>query len=221
MKKADKLVLCYVSDRRSLRVESGQTRETVLIQRVESAARARVDWIQIREKDLPARKLVDLTTAAIRICESASARNETRVLVNDRFDVAWATGAAGVHAGETALPIRDLVDARRSARLKNFLIGASCHSLDSAIDVAERGADYVFFGPVFETPSKASFGPAQGPAKLAQVCRVVSIPVIAIGGITLENARVCRESGAAGIAAIRLFQDADAIGEIIAALQTE
>ena len=120
-----------------------------------------------------------------------------------------------------SLPIRGLVEGRQAARLKDFLIGASCHSLNGAINAAEAGADYVFFGPVFETPSKASFGPAQGPAKLAQVCRVVSIPVIAIGGITLENARVCRESGAAGIAAIRLFQDADAIGEIIAALQKE
>jgi thiamine-phosphate pyrophosphorylase len=201
-----------------LPVESGQTRETALIERVYSAAQAGVDWVQIREKDLPARNLVDLTRTAVRICESVSAPHKTRVLVNDRFDVAWTAGAAGVHAGETSLAIRVLVEARRAARLKNFIIGASCHSLEGALKRAEAGADYVVFGPVFETPSKTRFGPPQGTAKLAQVCHAVSIPVIAIGGITLENARVCRDSGAAGIAAIRLFQDVGDIGEIVAAL---
>lgn len=204
-----------------MRVENGQNRETVLVQRIESAARAGVDWIQIREKDLPARDLVDLTRAAIRVCKSVSARKEARVVVNDRFDVAWTAGAAGIHAGETSLPIRVLVDARHSAGLKNFLVGASCHSLNGVINAVEAGADYVFFGPIFETPSKAAFGPPQGTAKLAQVCNAVSIPVIAIGGITLENARVCRDSGAAGIAAIRLLQDAADIGEIVAALATK
>jgi thiamine-phosphate pyrophosphorylase len=221
LKKTDRLILCYVTERRSLRVENGPNRETALVQRIETTARAGVDWIQIREKDLPARGLVDLTHAAIRVCKSVSARSETRVVVNDRFDVAWAAGAAGIHAGETSLPIRVLVDARQAARLKDFLIGASCHSLNGAINAAEAGADYVFFGPVFETPSKAAFGSPQGTAKLAQVCNAVSIPVIAIGGITLENARVCRDSGAAGIAAIRLFQDTGDIGEIVAALATK
>lgn len=199
-------------------VESGQTPETALIERVDRAAQAGVDWVQIREKDLPARNLVDLTRTAIRICDSASARNKMRVLVNDRFDVAWATRAAGVHAGETSLAIRVLAEARDAARLKNFIVGASCHSLEGALKAAEAGADYVLFGPVFETPSKASFGAPQGTAKLAQVCQAVSIPVIAIGGITIENARACRASGATGIAAVRLFQEAGDIGEIVAAL---
>jgi thiamine-phosphate pyrophosphorylase len=218
LKKADRFILCYVTERRSLRVESGQNREPALVQHIERAARAGIDWVQIREKELPARELVELTRAAIRVCKNASAGSEARVIVNDRFDVAWAAGAAGIHAGETSLPIRVLVDALHAARLKNFLVGASCHSLDGAITAAEAGADYVFFGPVFETPSKAAFGHPQGTAKLAQVCNAVSIPVIAIGGITLENARVCRHSGAAGIAAIRLFQDAADIGEVVAAL---
>ena len=221
MKKTDRLILCYVTERRSLRVENGQNRETALVQRIESAARAGVDWIQIREKDLPARSLVDLTRAAIRVCKSVSAPTETLVVVNDRFDVAWAVGAAGIHTGETSLPIRVLVDARQAARLQDFLVGASCHSLNGAINAAEAGADYVFFGPVFETPSKAAFGSPQGTAKLAQVCNAVSIPVIAIGGITLETARVCRDSGAAGVAAIRLFQDTGDIGETVAALATK
>lgn len=200
-----------------MRLDGGQNREAALVQRVENAARAGVDWVQIREKDLAARNLMDLTRAAIRMCKNAPARGETRVVINDRFDVAWAAKAAGVHAGETSLHIPVLVNACRAARLTDFLIGASCHSLEGAISAAEAGADYVFFGPVFETPSKAAFGP-QGAGKLAQVCNAISIPVIAIGGITLENARICRDSGATGIAAIRLFQNAGDIGEIVANL---
>jgi thiamine-phosphate pyrophosphorylase len=218
LKKTDQLVLCYVTERRSLRVESGQTRETALIERIDRAAQAGVDWVQIREKDLPARTLADLARAAIRAFKGASTERDVRVVINDRFDVAWATGAGGVHAGETSLAIRVLVEARRAARLKNFIVGASCHSFEESLKAAEAGADYVFFGPLFETPSKTRFGPPQGTAKLAQVCHAVSIPVIAIGGITLENASMCRESGAAGIAAIRLFQEAGDIGEIVAAL---
>src|SRR4029077_14095231 len=153
--------------------------------------------------------------------KSAPARRNPRILVNDRFDVAWAAGAAGGHAGEKSLPVRVRVAARRSARLENFLVGASCHSMEGAIDAAEAGADYLFFGPVFQAPSKAPFGPPQGLAELTQVCSAVSIPVIAIGGITLENASACREPGAAGLAAIRLFQQDGEIAEIVADLTTK
>ena len=221
MKKSHRFILCYVTERRSLRVEHNQNRETALLQRIENAVAAGVGWIQIREKDLPARNLIDLTRAAIRICKSAPARGATRCVVNDRFDVAWAAKAAGVHAGETSPPVPVLANARRAARLTAFLIGASCHSLEGAISAAEAGADYVFFGPIFETPSKAAFGSPQGAAKLAQVSNAISIPVIAIGGITLENARICRDSGAAGIAAIRLFQNAGDIGEVVASLTAQ
>jgi thiamine-phosphate pyrophosphorylase len=218
LKKADKFVLCYVTERQSLRVEQGQNRETALSQRIEKAVRAGVDWVQIREKDLSARDMVGLTRAAIKACKTVPARSDARILVNDRLDVAWAAGAGGVHAGEKSLPLRVLVDARSSTALANFLVGASCHSLEGAIDAAEAGADYLLFGPVFETPSKVSYGPPQGLGKLGQVCSAVSIPVIAIGGITVENATACRKAGAGGIAAIRLFQHDCDIAEIVAAL---
>jgi thiamine-phosphate pyrophosphorylase len=225
LKNADKFILCYVTERQSLRVEKSQNREAALVQRIENAVRAGVDWVQIREKDLPARDLVDLTRAAIRVCESASGRREARILVrilvNDRFDVAWAAGAGGLHVGEKSLPVRVVVDARRSARLRDFLVGTSCHSMEGAIAAAEAGADYLFFGPIFETPSKVPFGRPQGLAKLTQVCSAVSIPVIAIGGITLENARACRETGAAGIAAIRLFQQDGDVARIVADLTSK
>src|SRR5437879_13170440 len=97
--------------------------------------------------------------SAIQVCKSASAQSKTRVVVNDRLDVAWAAGAAGVHAGEKSLPVRVLVDARRASGLADFILGASCHSIGGVITAAEQGADYLFFGPVFETLSKAAFGP--------------------------------------------------------------
>ena len=188
---------------------------------IETAVRAGLGWVQIREKDLPARDLLDVTRTAIGFCKSTLAQSETRILVNDRLDVAWATGAAGVHLGENSLPVRVLVDARRASLPPNFLVGASCHSLGGAIKATETGADYLFFGPIFDTPSKASFGPPQGVAKLAQICSAVSIPVIAIGGITVENARQCRKAGAAGIAAIRLFQQDGDIAKIVGKLRQE
>ena len=218
MKAPAKFILCYVTDRQSLHIAAGQSREAALVQHIESAVRAGVDWVQIREKDLPGRNLMDVTRAAIRACNNSSAQNRVRVLVNDRCDVAWAAGAAGVHLGEKSLPVRIVVDARRGRRPEHFQVGTSCHSLDGAIRAAEEGCDYLFFGPVFATPSKVEFGAPQGLGKLAEVCRAVSIPVIAIGGITLENARACRDAGAAGIAAIRLFQQNGDLAEIVTSL---
>jgi thiamine-phosphate pyrophosphorylase len=218
LKAPDKFILCYVTDRQSLHIAAGQSREAALAQHIESAVRAGVDWVQIREKDLPGRNLVDVTRTAMRACNNSSGQNRVRILVNDRCDVAWAAGAAGVHLGQNSLPVRIVVDARRGRRPEHFLVGTSCHSLDGAIRAAEEGSDYLFFGPVFATPSKVEFGAPQGLGKLAEVCRAVSIPVIAIGGITLENARACRDAGAAGIAAIRLFQQNGDLAEIVTSL---
>jgi thiamine-phosphate pyrophosphorylase len=100
-----------------------------------------------------------------------------------------------------------------------LLIGTSCHSLEGAKAAVSDGAGYIFFGPVFATPSKAKFGAPQGMKKLAAVCSAVSVPVIAIGGITLENAGECFAAGAAGIAAIRLFQDADEPARVVSKLK--
>jgi thiamine-phosphate pyrophosphorylase len=132
--------------------------------------------------------------------------------------VAFAAGAHGVHAAETSVPIATLVAAARSSTRTDFLVGASCHSRERAVEAANKGADYLFFGPVFATPSKENFGAPQGLEKLADVCAAVSIPVIAIGGVSVENARACRQAGAAGVAAIRLFQGRDNVAEIAVAL---
>jgi thiamine-phosphate pyrophosphorylase len=216
------MLLCYVTDRRSLAAtESGEAQKTLLL-KIEAAAGAGVDWIQIREKDLSGRDCALLTREAFqRAAKSQAGRAaRTRIIVNDRLDVALTENADGVHLGEKSLPVAEakrlVVD--RGAR-NDFVIGASCHSLEAARSAARDGADYLFFGPVFATPSKAAFGAPQGLERLAIVCREVSIPVLAIGGITLANASACLAAGASGIAAIRLFQDALDISSLVQSLR--
>lgn len=205
-------LLCYVTDRRSLGIANPRDSLAALTKKIEEVVAAGVDWVQIREKDLPARELASLTRQALAIA-SAKRQRSIRIFVNDRLDVAIAERAGGVHLGETSLPPGDLKRLIRStqakgALAKDFLLGVSCHSVDAAKGAEAAGADYIFFGPVFATPSKEAFGPPQGLERLSEVCRSVSIPVLAIGGITAQTAKSCLAAGAAGISAIRLFQDA-------------
>lgn len=183
---------------------------------IRRAVAAGLDWIQIREKDLGSRALMALVRLAVAEAHQAS----TKILVNDRLDVALAAGAAGVHLGEQSLPLDRVAEWRRPSGRKDFRIGVSCHSLDAAREAERGGADYVFFGPVFATPSKEPFGPPQGIERLREVCAAVQIPVLAIGGINEENARACIEARASGIAAIRLFQDAKNPAEIAAVIES-
>jgi thiamine-phosphate pyrophosphorylase len=202
-------ILCYVTDRRSLPAQAQAL--SAIAGKIEAVLAAGIDWIQIREKDLSARELAALTRESLRHVAALPPGQSfaPRVLVNERLDVALVERAGGVHLGESSLPVaeaRRMVATRTS--VQDFLIGASCHSVEAALAAADDGADYVFFGPVFATPSKAAFGVPQGVGRLAEVCRAVPIPVLAIGGITLENASACFGADVAGIAAIRLFQDA-------------
>jgi len=187
----------------------------MLAKKIEEVIAAEVDWVQIREKDLPAAELASLARQSLRVAADLSPKSSspTRILVNDRLDVAIAERAGGVHLGEKGLPVTEakrLVNSaqRRQALDESFVIGVSCHSLEAAQAAQRDGADYLFFGPIFATPSKKPFGAPQGVERLEQVCRAVSIPVLAIGGISLDNVEACMSAGAAGIAAIRLFQDA-------------
>ena len=205
-----KLILCYVTDRRSLTLasssasgESAGLAENALIKSIQIAAAAGVDWIQIREKDLESRALARLVRRASETTRGSGAK----ILVNDRLDVALSAGAAGVHLGEASLPVETVAEWRRFAGRGEFQIGVSCHSIEAARTAERGGADYVFFGPVFPTPSKAAFGPPQGIARLREVCAAVRIPVLAIGGVSIENTVACIEAGASGVAAIRLFQE--------------
>ena len=207
-------ILCYVTDRRSLSDAKPLECVATLAKKIEHVAAAGIDWVQIREKDLPAAELAALTRQSLDIAKhSAKSANAIRVLVNDRLDVAIAERAHGVHLGEKGLPVAEAKRLVESARGRHalddsFLIGVSCHSLEAAQAAQRNGADYIFFGPVFATPSKAPFGAPQGTERLEQVCRSLSIPVLAIGGISLENVPACMRVGATGIAAIRLFQGA-------------
>jgi thiamine-phosphate pyrophosphorylase len=243
-------LLCYVTDRRSLgATESPEAHQAlegweVLLRKIEAAAAAGVDWVQLREKDLSGKECSLLTHEALRLAASSTAgksarvtprsaskavrvaaepsraRIRTRILVNDRLDVALAMHADGVHLGEKSVPSQE---ARRLVnslhREKDFLIGVSCHSFEAAKAAEQGGADYLFFGPVFATPSKAAYGAPQGLDRLTEVCRAVGLPVLAIGGITLENCAACLSAGASGIAAIRLFQDAKDISAVVRALR--
>lgn len=181
---------------------------------IESAVAAGVDWIQIREKDLAARELLELTRRAVAVTrQEANAR--TRVIVNDRLDVAIAAGAAGVHLGGDSIPVAEAVRWCRAGNAPpDFMVGVSCHEVQETIAAERAGGNYIFFGPVYETPAKMKFGAPQGVDKLAEVCRSVQIPVLAIGGIDEKNAGLCLRAGAAGIAAIRLFQQPPSVAAL-------
>ena len=203
-------LLCYVTDRRQLSVSIDE-QSSSLIERITLAASAGVAWIQVREKDLEGAQLVQIARTAI-----AQVDPVCRLIINDRLDVAVAVGAAGVHLGEKSIPVADAKSYVRGRHLsEDFLIGGSVHSLEAAEAAERAGADYVIFGPVFPTPSKASFGAPQGLGRLAEVCSKLTIPVLAIGGITPESARHCYLNGAAGIAGIHIFQEAENLHSLV------
>jgi thiamine-phosphate pyrophosphorylase len=163
-----------------------------------TAVSRKIPLLQIREKNLPTRMLYELVSLVAEITRGSS----TRVLVNDRFDVARAAGANGVHLTSVSLPTRVV----REVCGPDFLIGVSTHSLDDARRARDEGADFVVFGPVFETESKRSFGPPQGLEKLQHVTSELGdFPVLAVGGVTLDNAETCYAAGASGFAGISWF----------------
>ena len=222
---AKKNIVCYVTDGKSLGPSLAETKSPKVLEKIRVALDAGVDWIQIREKDLPARGLLDLARRAVQMVDDR--REETpqaaRIIVNDRLDVALAACAHGVHLGQASPVASDMVRWCRTGNASaDFAIGLSCHSLEEARKASDAAVDYIFFGPIFETPSKRGFGDPQGIQKLAEVCRALPrLDVIAIGGVNAENAANCIRAGAAGIAAIRMFQesgDANAAREAVASV---
>jgi thiamine-phosphate pyrophosphorylase len=228
------MLLYYITDRRRFPGSaSGQRRR--LLNKIAEAARCGVDFIQLREKDLTTRELEQLAREAVHVVREASggaleSRNqkpETRFLINARADVALATGADGVHLRSDDISASD---ARalwsRAAPAAAPLIAVSCHTA-AAVRLAEaHGADFAVFAPVFEKAgspgvgleglraacvgAEAASGPEASPASRFRV--------LALGGVTLETARACVQAGAAGIAAIRLFQEND-VSRIMAQLR--
>jgi thiamine-phosphate pyrophosphorylase len=175
------MIRYYVTDRRQGDVLTYARR----------AIQAGVDMIQIREKDLPVRDLLDLVCRV----RDLGAGTPTRVLVNDRLDVALTARIDGVHLPANGLPPKDV-------RPLVKVLGVSTHTLEEAIEAERAHADFIVFGPIFDTPGKS----AVGIEALRQITSRVKIPVIAIGGITRANMAEAVGAGAAGIAGIRLFQ---------------
>jgi thiamine-phosphate pyrophosphorylase len=223
-----KPILCYVTDRQSLSAAPQKNVMDQLLDKIELLAAAGVDWIQLREKDLSGKQSAALTREALRRVskQGGETKSATRIIVNDRLDVALAEQTDGVHLGENSLPVEEakrlLLSSPAAQSLGHkFLVGVSCHSLEAAKSAAAAGADYLFFGPIFATPSKAAYGSPQGLDRLAEVCSSLNIPVLAIGGITLENASSCFSAGASGLAAIRLFQDSADPASLVRALRQQ
>jgi thiamine-phosphate pyrophosphorylase len=190
----DELRLTLVTDRT-------QTRGRDLVAVVGECLAAGLPAVQVREKDLGAADLAVLCRRLLALTEQAGAR----LIVNDRVDVALAVGAGGVQRTGASLPVEDI---RRvaGARLR---IGASVHSLPDAVEAEVKGADWVTFGPVYETPSKRPFGPPQGIERLAAVASQVRIPVVAIGGVTPERVGEVLAAGARGVAVVSGILAAD------------
>lgn len=182
--------------------DRAQTAGRPLIDVVEAALCGGARLIQLREKDLSGLALTRLGDA---LC-AAGRRHGALILVNDRVDVALAVGADGAHLARTAMRPADV----RPLLGPDRWIGASAHSLDEAREAEASGADFVVFGPVFATPSKAAYGPPVGLDALRTVKASLAVPVLAIGGIKVENLDQVVRAGADGFAVISaILADAD------------
>jgi thiamine-phosphate pyrophosphorylase len=195
----DELRLCLVTER--ARVGPGG-----LVLVVRQCLEAGLPAVQLREKDLSAADLVALA----RPLREATRETGAFLIVNDRVDVALAVGADGVQRTSTSLPIADI----RAIAGTKLAIGASVHSIDEALAAEHAGADWVVFGPVYDTPSKRRYGAPQGLRRLRQTAGAVRVPVIAIGGITPERVGEVRDAGARGVAAISAILEADSPADV-------
>jgi thiamine-phosphate pyrophosphorylase len=206
-------IICLVTDRRALTPDARTTRDetTGLERQLDDAMAVGVDLVQLRERDLPGATLRALAAGIVRRAGQA-----TRVVVNDRVDVALAVGAAGAHLradGPRVAVVRELGPA-------GWMVGRSVHSTAEAGHASD--ADYLVFGTVFASASKRPDAPVVGQAALRQAVAAARVPMLAIGGITPARVAACRAAGAAGVAAIGLFlprgRRPDALGPSAAVL---
>lgn len=207
-------LLYYITDRHQLSSTDPQADER-LETRILHAARAGIDYIQLREKDLSSRALEELAGEAMAAIDEAhrDAGSQTRLLINGRVDVAIACGAAGVHLpSENALSPDDARVAFEKAGVRRPIIAVSCHTADDVARASSRGADFAVFGPVFGKGPDAVHERVQpaGIDNLRLACAAsLGMPVFALGAVTVQNAAECLRAGTRGIAGIRLFQNGD------------
>lgn len=214
-------LLYYITDRNAFAGDEAARRRR-LLEKIAGAASAGVDYIQLREKDLPARELEILAREAVAIIDRLRAENRelrTALLINSRTDVAMAVGANGVHLRSNDVSPQEVeqiwrCDAVPARELP--LIGVSCHAAEEVASAAVNGASFAVFAPVFEKRDSLGASPT-GLAQLHEACNT-SIPVLALGGVNLANAVSCLEAGAAGIAGIRLFQE-NSVEEVVKRLR--
>ncbi|MFL6255600.1 MAG: thiamine phosphate synthase [Pyrinomonadaceae bacterium] len=179
-----------------------------LLTLVRAAVAARVTLVQLREKNLNGRVLFELATAAAHVSRGSA----TRILVNDRADIARAAGCDGVHLARHSL---DPTTVRRAFG-EEFLIGVSAHTLEEARAARDGGADFAVFGPVFDTPSKRAYGPPVGLEALTTVAlKLSTFPLVALGGVGVEQVEDVLHAGAAGVAGIRLFANGQNLAQTV------
>jgi len=221
---ADRCLLYYITDRTQFPGDEA-ARRRALLAKIAEAARAGIHYVQLREKDLSSRELEELAREAVRIIHELRTENRelrTRLLINSRTDIAIAVGAGGVHLrSDDVSPaevrrIWSLCGADIPVR-EEPLIAVSCHGKVDVVRAESEAANFVVFAPVFEKKDRPGTRPT-GLAALHEACSS-KISVLALGGVTLDNADSCLQAGAAGIAAIRLFQE-NKIEDIVRALRT-
>jgi thiamine-phosphate pyrophosphorylase len=204
------LLLYYITD--LSRFPGDETaRRTRLLATIVEAARCGVDYIQLREKDLSSRELEILARATAQRLRTENQKLKTAFLINSRTDIALSCGANGVHLRSNDISPSEV---RKIWTQGRATIGASCHTKAEVARAAQEGVDFAVFGPVFEKEGQTR---SAGLETLREACRE-KIPVLALGGMTLENAEACLKAGAAGIAAIRLFQQNE-MTKVVAALR--
>ena len=211
---ADRCLLYYITDRTQFSGDE-PARRCALLVKIAEATRANVHYIQLREKDLSTRELEQLAREAAHTIQQLRAENRelrTRLMINSRTDIAIAVGADGVHLRSDDIPAFEARDVWRQAlawssqpAAPNPSIAVSCHTQAEVLRAQSQGADFAVFAPVFEKKDRPDIEPA-GLAALREACQA-KIPVLALGGVTLDNAASCLQAAAAGIAAIRLFQE--------------
>lgn len=190
--------IIYLITRGNLTQQNYTKESKKTLQQVKSASESEVSLIQIREKKLPAKLVFNLAIEAVNITKNTN----TKILVNERADVAFAANASGVHLTSNALPTNLI----RKEFGTNFLIGVSTHTLEKALKAKNEGADFVTFSPIFPTISKVNYGEPKGLEKLKEIGdKLKPFPVLALGGIDQENCQSTLENGASGYAGISLF----------------